>query len=70
MDKKELVKSVREKAGIKDDGLGTDEWLAKRLTDSVAWNIEDILDSYSREIYDELPYQLYSLILAITKKKF
>ena len=70
MTKKELVKTIRENAGVKDDGLGTDEWLAKHLTDSVAWNIEDILGCYSCEIYDEFPYQLYSLILAITGKEF
>ena len=60
MDKKELVKTIREKAGLKRD---TDDTIALFLPNCIAREIEAIIEL--REIPEDMWFDLYNLIVAI-----
>ena len=61
MDKKELVKTIREKAGIKNDE--EDFFIALNLPMRIAMEIEDMINLH--EIPDEMWLDLYHLIVTI-----
>ena len=60
MDKKELVKTIREKAGIKNDG---DEFMAINLPNCIAMGIEGIIKL--RDIPEDMWFELYHLIVTV-----
>ena len=60
MDKKELVKTIREKAGIKKD---LDNFMAINLPNRIAEDIELMIKL--REIPEEMWFDLYHLIVTI-----
>lgn len=67
MTKKELVKSIREQAGILD--LGLDDDLADQLSYGEAVRIAKVLYSYSTMDTREFLWNLYRLIDEITLEK-
>lgn len=60
MDKKELVKTIREKAGIKND---LDKFMALNLPNCIAEDIELMIKL--REIPEEMWFDLYHLIFSV-----
>ena len=60
MDKKELVKTIREKAGIKKD---IDNFMALNLPNCIAEDIELMIKL--RDIPEEMWFDLYHLIVTI-----
>lgn len=60
MDKKELVKTIREKAGVKNDG---DEFMALNLPNCIAKEIEDMIKL--RNVPEDMWFDLYHLIVTI-----
>lgn len=60
MDKKELVKTIREKAGIKND---LDKFMALNLPNCIAEDIELMITL--REIPEEMWFDLYHLIFSV-----
>ena len=60
MDKRELVKTIREKAGIKNDG---DEFMAINLPNCIASQINAI--AKLRDVPEDIWFDLYSLILSV-----
>lgn len=60
MDKKELVKTIREKAGVKNDG---DEFMALNLPNCIAKEIEDMIKL--RNVPEGMWFDLYHLIVTI-----
>ena len=60
MDKKELVKTIREKAGIKKD---LDKFMALNLPNCIAEDIELMIKL--RDIPEEMWFDLYHLIFSI-----
>ena len=61
MDKKELVKTIREKAGIKNNK--EDFFIALNLPKCIAMEIEDMIKLH--EIPNEMWLDLYHLIVTI-----
>ena len=60
MDKQELVKTIREKAGIKNDG---DEFMAINLPNCIASQINAIIKL--RDVPEGMWFDLYALILSV-----
>ena len=60
MDKRELVKTIRKKAGIKNDG---DEFMAINLPNCIASQINAI--AKLRDVPEDIWFDLYSLILSV-----
>ena len=61
MDKQELVKTIREKAGIKNDE--GDFFIALNLPKCIAMEIEDMIKLH--DIPEEMWFDLYHLIVTI-----
>ena len=60
MDKQELVKTIREKAGIKKD---LDKFMALNLPNCIAEDIDMMIKL--REIPEEMWFDLYHLIFSV-----